>query len=157
MTSELVFPALSEFSILRGDFLKSYKGVDMTRVELDAKTSKIYADNMAFFAFSQKQYEEQADPNKDYTRCLSGLFCPTENAKKMMDELEAAIDEFHKADLEANGKEKIIWRELANHEAQISCDLTSTISALEGYGITEEEVREQWGPYLQHCIENDYF
>lgn len=76
----------------------------------------------------------------------------------MMAELAGAIEIFHAADLAENvRREMIIWRELANHEAQMTLDITSTADALEGYGIIREEVAAEWDAYLRHCVENDFF
>ena len=75
----------------------------------------------------------------------------------MMAELAGAIEIFHAVDLAENGRREIIWRELASHEAQLTLDITSTADALEGYGITREEVAAEWDAYLRHCVENDFF
>jgi len=53
----------------------------------------------------------------------------------------------------------IIWYELANHETQISGDLTSVYETLEDYpGITKQMILYEYrGGYYQYCIDNDYF
>jgi hypothetical protein len=129
----------------------------MNRTELDSKLSEVWRTNGAFFAFTKEQYEEEAIENTEYTSCLGGLLCPSENVKTMYEQMNAAIEKFRKEDLAANGKKAIIWRELSNHEAQISNDITSTVEALQGYGITEEDVKVEWKGYFQNCIDNDFF
>ena len=60
-------------------------------------------------------------------------------------------------DIQENGIDGIIWRELANHEAQITTDTESTVFALDGYGIPKEKIQEVLKKYMKHCIENDLF
>lgn len=129
----------------------------MTRRDLDAKISEILERHGAFFAFSPGQFREQARPGMKYVRCGAGTICPEGAVDEMTAEIEAAIDAFHAADLAENGKAKIIWRELANHEAQITHDITDTAEALAGYGITREEILAEWPAYLRHCVNNDLF
>lgn len=129
----------------------------MSRTQLDSTLSLIWKKNGAFFAFSELQFKEEVIKNTRYTRCSGGLFCPSVNVEKMYEELDAAVNQYHKEDLETSGKQKIIWRELANHEAQISMDITSTVAALAGYTITGDEVKAEWKAYLKHCVDNNWF
>lgn len=129
----------------------------MNRQDLDNTISEIWERHGVFFAFSTDQLLEKMEDDVSYTNCGSGMVCPTDNVEAMMTELDAAIDAYHTADLAENGKTKIIWRELANHEAQIGRDITATVEALEGYGITREEVAAEWPAYWRHCVEHDYF
>ena len=129
----------------------------MTRQDLDAKMSEIFRRHSVFFAFSAGQYQEQARPGTKYVHCGAGMVCPEGHVAEMTAEIEAAIKAFHAADLAENGKTKIIWRELANHEAQITHDINDTAGALEVYGITREEVAAEWPAYLRHCVDNNFF
>ena len=129
----------------------------MTRQDLDKRMSEIFARYGVFFAFSADQYQEQAHAGTKYVHCGAGMVCPEGHVAEMTAEIEAAIKAFHAADLAENGKAKIIWRELANHEAQITHDITDTAEALKGYGITREEVAAEWPAYLRHCVNNDLF
>lgn len=129
----------------------------MTRKDLDARISEILSRHGAFFAFSQRQFEEQQVKGVKYTNCGGGMACPEGAVDQLSVEIEAAIDAYRAADLAENGKAKIIWRELANHEAQLTHDITPTVEALQGYGITREEVKAEWAGYLRHCVENDLF
>jgi len=129
----------------------------VTRQDLDAKMSEIFRRHSVFFAFSAGQYQEQARPGTKYVNCGAGMVCPEGQVAEMTAELEAAIKAFHAADLAENGKTKIIWRELANYEAQITHDITDTAEALKGYGITREEILAEWPAYLRHCLNNDLF
>lgn len=52
--------------------------------------SKAYKEHGAFFAFSDKQFDEQKDPNltpKDYTHIFAGLVCPKNNADKLIQQM----------------------------------------------------------------------
>lgn len=122
----------------------------------DAQT-QAFKDAGAFFAFSNKQLDEQKEPGITYTAMFAGLVCPVDNAK----ELVTALGDIHDAgiaqDIEENGIKGIIHRELANHEAQITNDIEDTFDALEQYGITREAIDAEYGAFFQHCVDNDYF
>jgi hypothetical protein len=96
----------------------------------------------AFFAFSDKQFDEQKKENIKYVSMGLGLICPKENANQLSKDLEQAHDEGIKQDLAENGQENIIKRELANHEAYYTYDITSTTDALSAYGISKEAIIE---------------
>ena len=82
---------------------------------------------------------------------------PTANIKAFERDFQDEIKRAAAEDFATHGKKNIIWRELANHEAQISCEIEDTIDALENHGITREEIRAEFGEYYQHCIKHDYF
>ena len=126
-------------------------------MELDNKMSEIFDKYGAFFAFSNKQFDEKADKSKKYTSCGAGLICPVNNKQLMQAELDIAIKKHEEKDMAENGKKKIIWRELANYECQISYDISDAVAALGSYGITKDEIQSEWPAYMQHCIDNDYF
>lgn len=105
-------------------------------------TSKALKDNRAFFAFSDKQFDEQKENEIKYVSLGMGLLCPKENAEKLITDMDNAIKNGVKQDLAENGKENIIKRELANHEAYYTMDITSTAEALEVYQITKAEIAE---------------
>lgn len=129
----------------------------MTRADLDKKLSGIQDEHGVFFAFSNKQYEDNAKEGVKYINYGYGLFCPKDNIDSFLAEFDAAIEEFRKDDLETNGMKKIIWRELANHECQLSMDISNAVSALKGYGITKEDVEKEWSEYFNYCVDNDHF
>ena len=106
------------------------------------KLSKLWDDNGAFFAFGQQQLDEKKQ---------EGV------ASKVIAGLESIHAEGIQQDISDNGIKAIIHRELANHEAQISGDVSNTVEALEGYGITRKQVNEEYKSFYQHCIDNDYF
>jgi len=95
-----------------------------------------------FYAFSDDQLKEQLKEGVEYVSLGMGLICPKENAKALK---EGLVENFKKAmqqDLKENGKVGIIKRELSNHEAYYTGDISDTHGALMAYGITEEEIME---------------
>lgn len=113
--------------------------------------------NGAFFAFSGQQLEEGSKDGVEYVAMGMGLICPKSNARAIYDGLERINKRGIELDMEENGAKDIIWRELANHECQITCNPDDAIQALTNYPITEEDIRAQWGDYWAHCVKNDYF
>lgn len=128
-----------------------------TQQELNKELSKIWDQYGAFFAFSSKQFKENMKEGIEYKNTGAGLICPVDNVQPMESAMESAINEFQANDLKNTGREKLIWRELANYESQITMDPRNAIEALESYGITEKEVMKQWPAYMQYCRENDLF
>tara|TARA_B110000967_G_C18470985_1_gene357360 strand:- start:28 stop:423 length:396 start_codon:yes stop_codon:yes gene_type:complete len=122
-----------------------------------AKQTQLWNDNGAFFAFGQQQLDEKKQKGVVYVSMGSGLISPKENASKILKGLESIHMEGIKQDIKENGIKAIIHRELANYEAQITGSISDTVEALEDYGITRLQVREEYNAYFQHCIDNDYF
>lgn len=123
----------------------------------NVKQTKLWNDNGAFFAFGQQQLDEQKQEGVSYVSLGMGLIAPKENASKIIEGLESIHSEGIQQDISDNGIKAIIHRELANHEAQISGDVSNTVEALEGYGITRKQVNEEYKSFYKHCIDNDYF
>ena len=123
----------------------------------NVKQTKLWNDNGAFFAFGQQQLDEKKQEGVAYVSLGMGLIAPKENASKIIEGLESIHAEGIQQDISDNGIKAIIHRELANHEAQITNDISSTMEALEGYGITRKQVNEEYQSFYQHCIDNDYF
>jgi|TARA_R110001606_G_scaffold366348_1_gene521447 hypothetical protein len=117
----------------------------------------VMENNKAFFAFSDEQFNSQKWDDIEYISLGSGLVCPKENAVKLTQELNKISANRIKKELEENSVKDIIWRELANHECQIVGDYSDVVDLLAGYGITEQDIKDQWGSYYQDCIDNDYF
>jgi hypothetical protein len=111
----------------------------------------------AFFAFSKGQFSEKQKENTTYVNMGAGLICPKENASQLIDSLEKLSNESIRLDLANNTIEEIIHRELANHEAQVTGDISDTVDALDGYPITAEQVQAEYSVFFQKCIDNDWF
>lgn len=104
------------------------------------KQTALFESTGAFFAFSNEQLAEKKKEGVTYVSLGAGLIAPKSNAKALIEGLEKITSEGIKQDLEENGKEKIIDRELANYECYYTDDPSDCIEALEPYGITREEV-----------------
>jgi len=123
----------------------------------NAKQTKLWNENGAFFAFGQKQLDEKKLEGVVYVSMGSGLIVPKGNAARVFEGLESIHTESIKQDISENGIKAIIHRELANYETQITGDISDTVEALEDYGITRAQVGKEYPAYFQHCVDNDYF
>lgn len=111
----------------------------------------------AFFAFGQKQFDEQKVEGVKYYSLRAGLFVPQGKENELTEGLAEISKKGREADLAENGIKGIIHRELGNYECQISCDMTPAVEALEPYGITENQVKAEWKEFWDICVENDFF
>jgi len=108
-------------------------------------TSKLFKDNGAFFAFSDKQFEEAKDkkiPNKDYCNMFAGMVAPKKNSDNIIAGLKKITKEGIKQDIKENGIIGIIKRELGNHECYYTGDYSTAFESLDGYNITLNQVKE---------------
>jgi len=92
-----------------------------------------------FFAFSDKQFKEQCQPDIKYVS-ISGMICPKEHANTVQKEIAAVGEAAIKQDLAENGQAAIIRRELCNHECYYTGDVEQCVDALDGYAIAEEDI-----------------
>lgn len=106
------------------------------------KQSALFKKHGVFFAFSEKQYEEQKREGVVYVSLGMGTLCPKENAKAFIEEHHNVVNEGIAEDIAENGIDGVILRELDNHEAYYTGDATSTVESLEGYPVTREQVWE---------------
>ena len=123
----------------------------------EAKTTSLLNSTGAFFAFSQKQFDEKQIEGVDYVLMGNGLIAPKDNTAEIVEGFKTISSEAIAQDIAENGKPAIIRRELANYECQITSDISDAVEVLKSYDITEEEVQAQWGAFFQNCIDNDYF
>lgn len=102
--------------------------------------NKIMEQYGAFFAFSNQQFDEKKKEGIKYVSCGAGLICPKDNAMQLMKDVIDVGQKGRKQDIQENGHEAIIKRELINHEAYYTGDVDSTVDALDGYNITREAI-----------------
>jgi len=122
------------------------------------KQSEVFNRYGAFFAFSNKQFDEKKKEGVDYVSLgESGLIAPKGAGNEIMEALEAIQEEAIKQDLKENTTKGVIHRELANYECQLTGNITDAVEALEPYGVTEKQVIAEWKEYYQMCIDNNYF
>ena len=96
----------------------------------DTLTTKLFADNGAFFAFGNKQFDEKKQEGVIYVSMASGLLCPKENANQLFQDFEKIYDEAVKQQVADFGAEKIISHEYFNYETQITGDNQQVIDSL---------------------------
>ncbi len=106
------------------------------------KQTALFNKYNIFFAFSHTQLKEGLDKHdakaKDYCTIGAGLCCPTDKAKEVEDGLDKIYIEGIAQDIAENGKKAIILRELNNHEAYYTHDVSSTYDSLYGYDVTKD-------------------
>lgn len=107
---------------------------------IEEAQSQLYAETGAFFAFSKQQFDEAKKPNVKYMSLGYGMICPEEHAQKLVDGMTKIVANGIAQDMAENGKTAIISRELHNHEAFYTGDISDTVSALDGYGFTRDDV-----------------
>ena len=121
----------------------------MSRLIMEEQQTALFEKYGAFFAFSDKQLKEKRVKGIKYVSLFSGLIAPKDNAKRLLEELEAITDNYIKCDTKENGKTAIIERELANHEAGYTYSIDDTVNALESYGITAAEVQAVFNRWIK--------
>ncbi|WP_075344098.1 DUF7659 family protein [Tenacibaculum agarivorans] len=104
------------------------------------KQSELFKTTGTFFAFSGQQFEESRIKGEKYTQFPGGMFCLSEHADTLLEGLKQIQKEGIQQDLEENGVDKIIVRELYNYETFLTYDLADVIEALEDYPITKEQI-----------------
>ena len=85
------------------------------------KQTELFEEYGVFFAFSGEQLERQGKPDTEYVSFGGGMVMPKNEDKNVYKEFFAKFNNITKEgiaqDIKENGKQKIIWRELGNHEA----------------------------------------
>lgn len=117
----------------------------------------IFDENGAFFAFGDKQFEEKRVEGVKYVSLGMGLIAPTENAKKVMEEINDTHERGVALRLKEYGLSRIAQYELANYESQISMDYSTAHDVLKDYGITDEQMAAEWKIFWNNCVVNDLF
>ena len=111
---------------------------------MENRQSELWDKKKVFFAFNKKQFEEGMEKhyltsNDKIVNMGQGMFCPSENVEDVINEMDNIYKESIKEDMK-RGKDKVILRELSNHECFWTGDITDCIEKLENYPITEEEI-----------------
>ena len=127
--------------------------------ENQKKTDKKYG---VFYAFNNSQFEEGckkvgASKDNKVRRLYAGLYILSKNVDKYLDETEKNTENAIKQDIKENGVKKIIFRELTNHEYQLTQDTENILNVLEGYNFTNEQLTKYINGYMKYCIENNLF
>ncbi len=123
---------------------------------IEDKQTALFKSTGAFFAFGNKQFEEQYESGIKYYDMGGGMYCPKATANDLSNGLGKIHAEGIAQDIAENGIKKIIHRELGNHEAQITYEFQDTLDSLEGYGITEDQIKAEWSSFYKNCEENGW-
>tara|TARA_Y100000816_G_scaffold159357_2_gene113914 strand:- start:1962 stop:2363 length:402 start_codon:yes stop_codon:yes gene_type:complete len=111
---------------------------------MENRQSELWEKKKVFFAFNKKQFEEGMEKhyltsNDKIVNMGQGMFCPSENVEDVINQMDNIYKESIKEDMK-QGKDKVILRELSNHECFWTGDITDCVEKLENYPITEEEI-----------------
>ena len=107
---------------------------------------KLFKEKKVFFAFNNDQLDEGIKKHKlKGVRLVSmgqGMYCPKSNAGQVLQRLDEIYRAGIEQDINDHGIDKIILRELLNHEAFYVGDVADTKRKLMDYPITEEQIIE---------------
>ena len=115
---------------------------------IDAKTTALYEEYGAFWAFGENQFNEKKKPDVRYVYMLGNLMVPKDGADEFREKLNSIYEQGEKDFLEHNTTEEIIKYDLWNHECYYLCDPSETIENLKQYNISKEEIEKVfWKEY----------
>lgn len=104
------------------------------------KQTKAFNNAGAFFAFSNEQLEKRKKQGVKYANMGGGLVCPIDNCNTLKNELEKIYKEAIKQDIQENGLNAIIRRELNNHECYYTGNIDDCVEELADYPVTETDI-----------------
>lgn len=122
----------------------------------EQRQTDLFNKTGAFFAFSNAQFTEKQVKDIQYVKREDGLMCPKNQVKTLTNGLQNIKIEGIASDLQENGKDAIIKRELYNHEAFHTMKLEQTFDALNGYNITQKEITKVFDSELMLIDWNKY-
>lgn len=117
----------------------------------------------AFFAFGQKQFDDQKKEGVKYTALHGGLICPSKNVDQLLSDLDRALENGIRQDVQENGFNAIVRREYFNHETQISMDTTDVMGKLDPYKkmypdqFTDQAIQEAFKRCWNIAVKEDLF
>ena len=118
---------------------------------MEAKQNELFNRTGTIFAFSQKQFEEGRKDNVKYVNLGQGMLTEKPFVKEVINGLDKIYKDSIKQDIKENGKDKIILRELQNHEAFYVGNIEDTVHKLEDYPFTEDDIShifsKNWAKY----------
>ena len=112
---------------------------------MEKRQSELFKNKKVFFAFSNDQFKKGLLEHKiakdiKIASMGAGMYCPKSNAKDVAESLHTIYKESIIEDMK-QGKQKVILRELYNHECFYTGDITDCVEKLSDYPITEEEIK----------------
>ena len=129
----------------------------------DTLTTQLFADNGAFFAFGNKQFDEKKQEGVTYVSMASGMICPKENAIKVLTEFERIFNDAVRQQVADFGAEKIISHEYFNHETHITGDTDQVIAVLSTHKelfpemFTDDAIIKVCRKCFADAVKNDWF
>ncbi|MFY2508853.1 DUF7659 family protein [Vibrio pectenicida] len=106
------------------------------------KLRTVFKDMGAFFAFSNRQFNEARQEGVEYVALDAGLVVPKGNEQETLARLEQINKEAVSAFLKDHDKESIILDSLRNYECFYTGDISDCVDEMKGFNITEQEVME---------------
>jgi len=107
---------------------------------IDTEINQAMRKAGAFYCFSDKQFNERRKENVKYVNLGAGLVCPKNKVNEFLNQLDHIIKNGIKKDIQDNGIDNIILRELNNNEAFYTGDIEDTVNALKDYPITTDQI-----------------
>jgi hypothetical protein len=129
----------------------------------DQLTSKLFAENGAFFAFGQKQFDEKKKEGIKYVDLGAGLVCPEDKGINVINQFDEIFKTAIKQQVEDFGAEKIIKHEYFNHETQITGDVQQVLDVLSTHSelfpqmFSEEIILKYCQDAYKEAVKNDWF
>tara|TARA_R110002020_G_scaffold103143_2_gene241473 strand:+ start:733 stop:1122 length:390 start_codon:yes stop_codon:yes gene_type:complete len=108
----------------------------------------------AFYAFSNDQFREKAIKAIVYCKMGMGLILPKIHVKNFNDDYKKIIKECIQQDIKDNGLDNIIERELVNYECYYTYDYKDCLDALDGYPISDNQVKRVFHATYDKHAEN---
>lgn len=105
----------------------------------DAQTA-ILEEYGVFFAFSDEQFAEKKKEGIKYISAGMGMIIPKDNVDAVINALDKVTKEGIALDIQENGYEAIIKRELSNYECYYTGDIDDAVNPLKQYGIKHEQI-----------------
>ena len=110
----------------------------------------------AFYAFSNDQFREKAIKAIKYCKVGMGLILPKIHFKDFQNEYLEIIKECIQKDINENGLDNIIERELANYECYYTYNYNEInfLDALKDYPITKDDIKRVFHATYDKHAEN---
>tara|TARA_Y100001963_G_scaffold109112_1_gene150796 strand:- start:191 stop:592 length:402 start_codon:yes stop_codon:yes gene_type:complete len=111
---------------------------------MEEKQTELFNKYNVFFAFNDEQFKEGLNKynlTKDdkITNMKNGVFCPSKHVKDFINDHYNHYKNSIKEDMK-QGKDKVILRELSNHECFYTGDISDCVSTLKDYPIKRGEI-----------------
>ena len=106
---------------------------------METRQTELFKRTGTIFAFSVEQFEEGKKEGIKYSNLGQGMLTEKGNEIEVIEGLDLIYKESIVQDIKENGKDKIILRELCNHEAFYVGDIEDTKDKLEDYECIEEK------------------